>query len=460
MSTQARLKPAHMIMYGTALFGFNLMMQMNTMYFAFFLTDMALIPAALMGTIVMICRIGDMISVPIVSGLMEKINMRWGKFRSWLLVGGPILAVFFTLIFINPNISSTTAKIGYYVTVYLIAHVFVNFTYAALYGLVPVMGKHPEDRTLLSARRNQFYSAAGVGFGLIAMPIILFFSGGPKPAQHGFTLTVALFALVMAITYLLAFKASKDYDLPAAQDPNAAKQPGLTGGEMVSQTVQNPPFLAMIVGDICRCIALFGVAGVAAYYFRYVANDMKTISIFFTTAGLIQFGTAMIFPFLAKVIDKRNLYIAGHVIILVSQFSAWLFAHNSMSFIVLVGLSYMGISICSSASPAMFADSCDYGEWKTGKSARGFIMSMANMPPKIALITTGSFTGFALAAMGYVANKPASPELVEGIRNLIHLLPAGAALVGIIVVALFNKMTVAKTQEMQREVQYREKLAA
>lgn len=454
MSTE-RLKSSHINMYGTALFGFNLMMQMNTMYFAFFLTDMAMIPAALMGTIVMICRIGDMICVPIVSGLMEKINLPWGKFRSWLLVGGPLLAVFFTSIFTNPSISSTSLKIAYYVTVYLMAHVFVNFTYAALYGLVPVMGKHPEDRTLLSARRNQYYSAAGVGFGMIAMPIILFFSGGPKPTQNGFTFTVALFSLIMAGTYMLAFRASKKYDLPASQDSNTTKQPGLTAGEMMSQSAKNPPFLAMIAGDICRCIALFGTAGVAAYYFRYVANDMKTISVFFTTAGVIQFATAMLFPYLAKVIDKRNLYISGFAVIAVSQLAAWFFAANSMTFIALVGLSYIGISICTSASPAMFADACDYGEWRTGKNARGFIMSMANLPPKIALITTGSFTGFALAALGYVPNAPASPELVAGIKNLIHLVPAGAAIIGFVVVSLFNKMTVEKTQELQKEVQAR-----
>lgn len=459
MSTEARLKSSEVNAYGSALFGFNLMMQMNTMYFAFFLTDMALIPAAMMGTILMICRIGDMIMVPVVGGLMEKINLPWGKFRSWLAIGGPILAVFFTAMFINPSIGSTTGKIVYYVAVYWIAHLMVNFTYAALYGLVPVLGKHPDDRTLVSARRNQFYSAAGVAFGMIAMPIILFFSGGPKPTQGGFTSTVALFTGIMVVTYYLAFIVTKKHDLPTALDPKTAKQSGLTVGEMWSQVIQNPPFMAMIVGDICRATALFGVAGVAAYYFRYVANDMKTISIFFTTAGLIQFGSAMIFPYVAKVIDKRNLYVLSHVIVLVSQVAAWLFAHDSMTFTILVGISYMGISFASSASPAMFADTCDYGEWKTGKSARGFLMSMANMPPKVALIATGAFTGFALASMGYVPNAPASPELMEGIRNLIHLVPAGAGLIGIIVMSLFNKLTVQKVQKLQKEIETRNVVA-
>lgn len=428
---------------------------MNTMYFAFFLTDMALIPAALMGTIVMICRLGDAIAVPIVGGLMEKINLPWGKFRSWLILGGPLLAVFFTAIFTNPPISNITLKIAYYVTIYIIAHVLVNFTYASLYGLIPVMGKHPDDRTMLSARRNQFYSAAGVGFGLIAMPIILFFSNGPKPTQNAFTITTAIFAIVMSITYMLAFKASKEYDLPTEHVEAAKKAAPLTAGQMAKQFFTNGPFLAITVGDIARCAALFGVAGVAAYYFRYVVSDMKMITVFFTTAGLIQFGSSLVFQWLAKLMDKRNIFILGQAIILVSQLTAWLIAHDAISFTILVGISYFGISLCASAAPAMFADASEYGEWKTGVNAKGFLMSLANLPPKVALIVIGGFTGYALAAMGYVPNKPASPELVVGIRNLIHLVPVGASLVGLLSVLFFNKLTVDKVQKMQEEIRAR-----
>ncbi|KPU44402.1 putative symporter YjmB [Oxobacter pfennigii] len=271
-----RIKPWKIYAYGTALFGFGIMMAMNTTYYSFFLTDVAMIPAAIAASILFICRIGDMILVPIVSGLMEKINLRWGKYRSWLLIAPPITAVSFTLMFTNLNVS-TSVKIVFLVTAYLIAHAFVNFEFAALYALLPMMGKHPADRTLISARRVQFSSAAQIIFGYIAMPIILFFTGGnaKAPGLQGFFITTAIFSTIMLITFWFVFYISKEFDMPSASIATANKPKGLTVGEMLEQAFKNPPFIALIVGDTCRGISTFAVSGTAAYYFRYVVQDSQ-----------------------------------------------------------------------------------------------------------------------------------------------------------------------------------------
>ena len=174
-----------------------------------------------------------------------------------------------------------------------------------------------------------------------------------------------------------------------------------------------------------------------------------------TTISVTQFLSTILFGLHAKKIDKRTLYISGLVIVVAAQVSAWFIAKDTMTFIAMMSLSFMGYAFTSCASPAMFADTCDYAEWKTGKSAKGFFMGMANLPPKIALITTGAFTGYALSALGYVPNAPSTPQLENGIRMLIHLVPAGAAVLGIVIMTTFNKLTVSKTKELQREIQSR-----
>nr|WP_278308381.1 MFS transporter [Oxobacter pfennigii] len=174
----------------------------------------------------------------------------------------------------------------------------------------------------------------------------------------------------------------------------------------------------------------------------------------------MQLCSAIAVPFIAKLLDKRHMYTIGISAIVVFQLAAWAFAKDAMTFAVMIGISYIGVAFCTSSSPAMYADASDYGEWKTGKSARGFIMGMANMPPKLGLITTGTFTGFALSAIGYVAGAPSTPELVSGLRNIIHMLPAIAAIIGLIVMTLFNKLTVPEVIKIQQEISARNEAAA
>jgi GPH family glycoside/pentoside/hexuronide:cation symporter len=56
---------------------------------------------------------------------------------------------------------------------------------------------------------------------------------------------------------------------------------------------------------------------------------------------------------------------------------------------------------------AMMADTVDYGEWKTGVRAAGFLFAAANVGVKLGLGLGGAFSAWTLAAAGYVPNAVA-----------------------------------------------------
>ena len=101
---ETKLKKSIINLYGLPSFGFQLFVNMEVFYFAAFLTDFAKLPMALVGTVLMITSIFDILWVPTAGVLLEKSNMKWGKYRSWLLVGPPFAALFF--IFVSITISS------------------------------------------------------------------------------------------------------------------------------------------------------------------------------------------------------------------------------------------------------------------------------------------------------------------------------------------------------------------
>lgn len=176
------------------------------------------------------------------------------------------------------------------------------------------------------------------------------------------------------------------------------------------------------------------------------------LAVFLGSTGFINFAVAMIFPMIAKKVDKRTIYIAGYFIVIASHLATWAFAKNIYTFIIMIAFQYVGLTLSNCAGPAMYADATDYSELYYGKEGKGFLMSMANMPPKIALIISGSLTALMLSAIGYEAGIESSPTIVSGIRNLTHFLPIVSSALAAIVTILFNKLTMEKVQEIQAQI--------
>ena len=149
--------------YGFVSFAFNLMMMVAVTYYAYFLTDVAMINAALMGTILLIARICDMISVPITGGIIQSVQLKWGQYRSWILLAPPFTCLFFILMFTNPDFDPITKGI-FLGTCYVIAHICVNFAFNAHAGLIAVLGKTPQERMKITKRNVQYMMAYSIVF--------------------------------------------------------------------------------------------------------------------------------------------------------------------------------------------------------------------------------------------------------------------------------------------------------
>ncbi len=434
--------------YGLGELGFIIMMTLATTYYSYFLTDVAMIGAAAMGTILLVARIVDAVSVPIAGATIEKSNMKWGKYRSWLLVTPPCIVLFFILMFTNVNMSPEI-KAVYLGGAYILAHVCVNLGYTSYLSMIPVLGVEPSDRLLLASRRGQANAAGKIIFSLIAMPLVIALGAGNE--AKGFFLTTILFTCMMMTGFYIVANISKKYDVNLGP---AVKKEKLSTAEMVSQVFTNKPLLLLMLTEITRWTSMFALYGLAAYYFKYVVNNMIMISVFFTSVNVAMLVGTTAAQFVAQKIDKRNTYLCGLLILLVGLIGTWLFANNATTFIALMTIGYFGFAFGNNLNTAMYSDAVDYGEWKTGKNARGFIMSMFSLPIKIGIAIGGAAAGYGLASIGYVANAEMTPQLVRGIKMLITILPASFVAIGILSM-FFYRLSSEKVKQMQLEIQQR-----
>lgn len=429
--------------------GFQLMMYLAINYYAYFLTDVAAIGAATAGTILLLARIGDAVSVPIAGAIIEKTNLRWGKYRSWLLVAPPVTALLFILMFTNFGAMSTATKAVFLGAIYVIAHFSVNLAWSSHSALIPVLGFNQEDRVTISSRRQQAVSAAQIILGLIAMPMIIWLGGGNE--SKGFLLTIIIFAVLQVLGYRLMARMAAPW---AANLQTEAKKT-VTLKDMLSQVFSNRHLLLFFTVEVCILTARYMILGLAVYYFKYVAQNKMLVSAFFTSVSLGLLFGSFVGGIVAKKLSKKAIYILGLSIEVLCFAMIWLVAKNPTAYIALNAAVTFGTGLANSIMYAVYADISEYSEWKTGKNAKGLIMALSALPIKIGVALSGAIIGFSLAAIGYVAGAAPSAELTRSIMLVASMVPgaiAGLALIGI----FFYRLDEKKVQEMRQDIQTRD----
>jgi GPH family glycoside/pentoside/hexuronide:cation symporter len=99
-------------------------------------------------------------------------------------------------------------------------------------------------------------------------------------------------------------------------------------------------------------------------------------------------------------------------------------------------------------------DTVEYGEWRSGIRAEGFIFGFVTLIQKVALGLSSAFLGGYLGWIGYVANQAQSPETLGGLKLLITAI-AGAGLVASAVVMYFYRLDATAHGNLVREIALR-----
>ena len=121
-------------------------------YLFIFYTDIFGIPAAAVGTMMLVTRLIDAFTDPMMGALADRTQTRFGKFRPYLLWGIIPIAAAGVLTFTVPDVDDSQKLIYAYATYIfmMLAYTFINVPYGALLG---VMTANTQQRTTLTSFR-------------------------------------------------------------------------------------------------------------------------------------------------------------------------------------------------------------------------------------------------------------------------------------------------------------------
>ena len=435
-------------LYGLPSFGFQFFVNMEVFFFAAFLTDYAKIPVAMAGTVLMVTSIFDIVWVPTAGVILEKSGMRWGRYRSWLLIGPPLAALFFVLQFARigtPTMNAILISVGF-----IVSHLIWNIFYAGHIAMNNSMTTLREERISMASNRGMFNALGAIAFSMIGAKSIEVLGNGDQ--AMGCTLTVVFSGILMIACYWILFAMTKDYAYHPSAHAAATSRDKMPVAEMLKQIIVNPPLIGLILAELGRYLGRFIIFGMAFYYFKYVVDNLAVIAIFFTGLNVVFFFGAMATAPIAKRLGERTTYILSSCLFITGLLIVWLLPMNHISFMVVMFVAYLGYGIPDALGVAMYSATVDYGEWKTGKNARGFIMSLISFPIKSAVFIRSVVITSVLVSAGYVADMAPTPELIAGIKNGIALIPALFIGVGLLIIVVLYRITPEKHQAMQAEI--------
>ena len=379
-----------------------------------FYTDVFGISAAAVGTMLLVTRIADAVADPAMGAIADRTRTRWGHFRPYVLWFAVPLAVAGVLTFTTPHLGGGAKLVYAYITYSLLMFLYtaVNIPYTALMG---VMTPNSQERTSISSIRFFGAFTAGVFVQYFTLRLVKFFGGGNDAL--GWQLTMVLYGVVAVALLILCFANTRERVAPPPQQHSDIRRDlrGLFGSR---------PWL-VLVAVLLMVLAAFVIKGSAsAYYFKYYLKRPDLLGAFLVSNGLAFLAAVSITSRLAKWFGKKPLFMlaigGGGVVIaafcLAGPANLWL----------IFALQILSSFIIGFNSPlvfAMFADTADHAEWRTGRRTTGLVFASAIFSTKIGVAIGAWLFGLILAYFGYVANVAQTGRSLQGIILSMSWIP-------------------------------------
>lgn len=369
-----------------------------------------------------------------------------GEFPPYLLWFCVPFALAGMLCFTTPDLEGPQKLIWAGVTynLLMVLYTAINIPYNSILGVITA---DSIERT--SVASYKFFFAFGAGlFVKFTLPLLTKWLGdGGVNLQKGYQLTFVGYGVVAIACFLVAFWSTRERVRP----PQAQRTPLRRD---LLDLVTNRPWL--ILSAVTVGFVLFGATRdtIAAYYIKYYVGTQEvslpgfgtrrygyeTLVAVYLGLGAVGSLIGVLFAtYLARLWGKKTTFAVCLLASALLQGAYYMVRHDQL------GLIY-GLQIASSiiSGPlavliwAMYADTADFWEWKSGRRATGLVFSASTMAQKFAWAVCGKAAGDMLSLTGFVANAPSqTPETISGMIHMMSTVPAAFGILAVLVLMFF-----------------------
>lgn len=400
-------------------------------FLLFFFTDISQIPPAAASLIFMIGTILNIVIGPVVGTLSDRTRSKLGCYRPWVMYGGFAVSIIAALCFVAPPFG-TGGRVIWAGVAYVCWIIAFSCAYTPYGVMNNVMTEDTLERGTLATFRETGSDIAGMVVGALTLALVAFWGKGEP--NKGYTPMMFTYAVLSIVFILICVKGTKERLLPVEEKFSVAASIGTLKG--------NRPAIIIYIAMIVMNLAVMMQFGWIMYYCTYCLNNGELTGTFISAWCFVAFLCKFIIMPIIKKIGKRNALILGSAVYLIDGV-IFLIAGNNMV-LNYVGVAFFGIGLTVFFTTIWGAlpDVVEYGEWKSGIRAPGFLYSLGAMFNKVGNGLSGTVAGLVLAAIGYNgAVNEQSAGTLTGIRMAAGVPLIIAGIVCIVIFFFYNLST-------------------
>lgn len=380
------------ICYGCGAGGGNVMSTLLASFLLAYYTDTALISAAAIGTMFVICRLLDGVTDFAMGGIVDKTNTKWGKARPWLVISAPLMCIGIILILSVPQGWSDAMKLVYaYVT-----YIFLNCIVYTIFGIAhsALLARMTRD----VKERNTTSVVSSICNNLIGLVIGTAITG--LQIKFGWTVTGIILGGVAGVLILIPGLTIEE-NIGMNEAGGMDKKSTVPMKQQLPAVLKNKYFyLALLIGAFTLLMNANAI-GSQIYYCNVVLGEPMFMAQLMSIGQLPGIIILFFMPWFSNKFSKRNFMMMGAGCLIVG-FAILGFAGSNHALLLLgTILRSIGAGPIFAGLYAFIADACDYGEWKTGIRSEGLMSASQSIGSKIGIGFGSALTGWILAFAGY-----------------------------------------------------------
>ncbi len=369
---------------------------------AFISTYLAMqgVSLAKVALVLLIVKIWDAVNDPIFGYIFDKVKFKNGlKSLPWLRIAVALIPIVTILLFSIPAGLSETAKLIWFGVAYVLWDTVYTLSDVPAYAMLNTMTGNLQERNLLLSV-NRVFSGAGILLYGVVLPLLI-----SEQVGMSASMAIAIMSIFSALTMLPLCIGCKERNYhPGSEDESFSPR-------QMFRYLRSNKYLLTYYGGYMATDALKTSAAVTLFVSFYLFGD-SLFSILLNLLNMVPgVLVSLLMPAILKKFDKfKTLFWCKIVNIVLGLLIYFLGYQDKLIFLVLTCIRCVPLSIAGILAFMFTPDCAEYGEFKSGISAKGITFAIQTFSVKITGAVSSSLALFLLGLFHWVSVEAESFE--------------------------------------------------
>ncbi|WP_125684391.1 glycoside-pentoside-hexuronide (GPH):cation symporter [Levilactobacillus yonginensis] len=456
------------ISYALGTFGHDAFYNTLSIYFMMFLTSQLFTNSGdekmvgIVTMMVVVIRVGEIMFDPMIGGIVDNTNTRWGKFRPWIMIGSVVAAIGLVFLFSDYFGLAWNSPIFYLALVaitFLMIDVFYSFSDIALWSMLPAVSLDNKTRTKFgTASRIGSTLGAQIVIVIITPAILLFshwiskvpFGQQTRAGWTGYVVIVALLCVGGALITCLNIK--EEHNLIRSNVKHT------TVSDIFRAIGRNKQLLWIAASYFLFAFSYVVTNSLLMYYFTYRLGDAAAYTWVGVITCILGVISVSLFPALEALIQRKAIYIGGIAFMLIG-YIIFLFAGQSLPLVlVAVSFYFFPYPLIFLATLMTITDSVEYGQLVNGVRNESVTLSVRPLIDKLAGAASNGIVGIVAVVAGMTGSTKPSEITAAGVSQFnmfMFYIPIVLLIIAALIFYAKVDLTEAKHAEIVAELRKR-----